>query len=108
MGPARIDRAHRRGYRTISEEARRRHLPLLVDTASMVEAGGLFTVVPSAEGIGQQAAALVTKILDGAAPRAPGPGPRGVCWSSSTPAPSRPAELPFDRLLLDFVDMVIE
>ena len=96
------------GYRTISEEARRRHLPLLVDTASMVEAGGLFTVVPSAEGIGRQAAALVTKILDGASPAVlPAEDPEALLVVLNTRT-LQSAELPFDQLLLDFVDVVIK
>jgi len=96
------------GYRTITEEARRRHLPLLVDTENMVEAGGLFTIVPSADGIGRQAAELVQKVLDGASPAVlPPEDPEELLVVLNTRT-LEAAELPFDRLLLDFVDVVIE
>lgn len=96
------------GYRTLTEEARRLHLPLLVDTENMVEAGGLLTIVPSAEGIGRQAARLARQVLDGASPAVlPAEDPEELLVVLNTRT-LEAAELPFDRLLLDFVDVAIE
>ncbi|MEQ1563991.1 MAG: ABC transporter substrate binding protein [Myxococcota bacterium] len=93
------------GYRAIAEEARRRHLPLLVDTASMVEAGGLFTMTPDPVGVGQQTAALVQAILDtGDVPRPQDPEVVQVVLNLRT---IEAAELPFDRTMLDFADVVV-
>lgn len=96
-------------YRALTEEVRLRHLPLLVETAPMVEAGGLFTMVPDPEGMGQQAARIVKRILA---------DPTG----NSTGRPESPEKLlvvlntrtleasglAFDPLLLDFVDRIID
>ncbi len=95
-------------YRALADEARRRHLPVLVDTRSMVEAGGLFTMVPDPSGVGEQAAALVRRILDGeAAATLPPEAPEDlqVVLNLRT---LRESELEIDRLLLDFVDVTIE
>jgi putative tryptophan/tyrosine transport system substrate-binding protein len=94
------------GYRAVAEEARRRHLPLLVDTASMVEAGGLFTMTPDPEGVGRQAAAIVEAVLAGeAVPRPQDPEDLQVVLNLRT---IEAAELPFDRAMLDFVDEVVQ
>ena len=94
------------GYRTITEEARRRHLPLLVDTANMVEAGGLFAMVPDPEAMGQQAARLVNELLAGGdVPPPQDPETLLVVMNTRT---LEAGELPFDRLLLDFVDQIVE
>ncbi|MCB9685218.1 MAG: ABC transporter substrate-binding protein [Alphaproteobacteria bacterium] len=96
------------GYRTLSEEARRRHLPVLVDTRSMVEAGGLFTMVPDPVGVGEQAVALVHQILDGASPAVlPAEDPQRLLVVLNLRT-LRESELEVDRLLLDFVDVTIE
>ncbi len=95
-------------YRSLAEEARRRHLPLLVDTASMVEAGGTFTMVPDPDGAARQATALVDQILAGAAPSTlPTQEPQElrVVLNLRTLAA---AGLEVDALLLDFVDVAIE
>lgn len=96
------------GYRTLTEEARRRQLPLLVDTANMVEAGGLFTVVPDPKGVGRQAAELVRKLADGAAPSVLPPEDPTALQVVLNLRTLEAAQLPFDRLLLDFVDVVVE
>jgi putative ABC transport system substrate-binding protein len=94
------------GYRTLADEARRRHLPLLVDTASMVEAGGLFTMTPDPQGVGKQAAALVQAILEGQpVPRSADPEKLEVVLNLRT---IEAAELPFDRAMLDFADRVVQ
>lgn len=94
------------GYRTIAEEARRRRLPLLVDTASMVEAGGLFAMVPDPEAVGRQAARLVNELLAGGEVPAPQPPDQVLVVMNVRTLDA--AELPFDRLLLDFVDRVVD
>lgn len=93
------------GYRGVAEEARRRHLPLLVDTASMVEAGGLFTMVPDPVGVGQQAAALVEALVRGEeVARSQDPERVLVVLNLRT---IEAADLPFDRAMLDFADSVV-
>jgi putative ABC transport system substrate-binding protein len=93
------------GYRAVAEEARRRHLPLLVDTASMVEAGGLFTMTPDPVGIGQQAATLVKAVLQGEeVARLSDPEQVLVVLNLRT---IEAADLPFDRAMLDFADKVV-
>jgi putative ABC transport system substrate-binding protein len=96
------------GYRALSEEARRRHLPVLVDTRSMVEAGGLFTMVPDPQGVGAQAADLVRRILDGAAASELPPEPPADLQVVLNLRTLRESELELDRLLLDFVDVKVE
>lgn len=95
-------------FRLLTEETRRRRQPLLVETENMVEAGGLFAVVPDPGGIGRQAAALARAILDG---RPPGSLPPAYPEDVRVAMNLRTLELaqvPFDRLLLDFVDRRIE
>lgn len=94
------------GYRAITDEARRRHLPLLVDTANMVEAGGLFTMMPDPEGVGRQAAQLVRELLDGA-PVPPPQAPEDLLVVVNARTLDA-AELPIDPLVLDFVDQLID
>lgn len=95
-------------YRMLAEEARRRHLPLLVDTAPMVEAGGTFTMVPDPVGAARQAGALVDQILLGAAPAVlPPQTPEDLLVVLNTRTLAA-AGLEVDPLLLDFVDVRIE
>lgn len=95
-------------FRYLTEESRRRALPLLVETENMVSAGALFAVVPDADGVGEQAAALVMRILGGAAPAVlPVESPQRTQVVLSTRA-ARLAEIDVDPLLLDFVDVVVE
>ncbi len=95
-------------YRTIAEEARRRRLPLLVDTRNMVEAGGLYTLAPDAEAVGRQAARLVARILDGEPVKKLRPEPPEKLLVVLNNGTLDRAELEFDRLLLDFVDVVVD
>lgn len=95
-------------FRALTEEATRRRLPLLVETDNMVRAGGLFAVVPEPGGLGRQAARMVERILEGAAPAILGvedPEEVRVVMNLRT---LRRAELELDELLLDFVDEVVE
>jgi putative ABC transport system substrate-binding protein len=95
-------------YRMLSEEARRRHLPLLVDTTSMVEAGGTFTMVPDPEGIARQAIGMVDQILAGAAPAVIPPASPDELLVVLNLRTMATAGLEVDELLLDFVDLRIE
>ena len=95
-------------YRTITEEARRRHLPLLVDNQNMVEAGGLYTLTPDARAVGQQAAVLVERILEGEPVRTLAPEAPERLLVVLNAATLERAEIEFDKLLLDFVDVVVD
>ncbi len=95
-------------FRTVSEEARRRRLPLLVDTQNMVEAGGLFTLTPDHEAVGRQAAVMATELLGGEVPSNIGTdSPEKLLVVLNTRTIER-SGLEFDRLLLDFVDVVVD
>jgi len=95
-------------FRLLTEEARRRRLPLLVETNNMVRAGALFAVVPDPDGLGRQAADTTRQLLDGASPRVlPDEFPSEVLVVLNMRTLER-AEIPFDPLLLDFVDVVVE
>lgn len=104
--PADRDALDRVSYGAVVEEARRRRIPLIVETEAMVRAGGMFAVVPDAEGVGQAGATLVESILNGQ--RAMGE----VAFSERTrvvfnvPAATASGVV-FDELMLDFVDVVI-
>ena len=92
----------------MSEEARRRRLPLLVDTQNMVEAGGLFTLTPDHEAVGRQAAVMATELLGGEVPSNIGTdSPEKLLVVLNTRTIER-SGLEFDRLLLDFVDVVVD
>ncbi len=95
-------------FRYLTSESRRRGLLLLVETENMVSAGALFAVVPDSAGVGRQAAALVKRVLDGAAPAIlPVEAPERTQVILSTRAAAL-AEVDIDPLLLDFVDVVVE
>jgi len=95
-------------FRTVAEECRRRRLPLLVDTQNMVEAGGLFTLAPDHEAVGRQAAQLTQQLLGGTpATELPVQPPDHLLVVLNTRTIER-AELDFDRLMLDFVDVVVD
>jgi putative tryptophan/tyrosine transport system substrate-binding protein len=98
----------RESYRLLTEEARRFRIPVLVDTYNMVRAGGLFAVVPNADGVGVLAAEMVKDILAGESlsemdERAP--RDLSVVVNMRTVSTS---QIPFEPLLLDFVDIVVE
>lgn len=94
-------------FRTLTAETRRRRMPLLVETDNMVRAGGLFAVMPDPDGIGTQAARLVKQLLEGAPPEEREQYPDQVMVAVNARTLEL-AEVPFDRLLLDFVDLVVE
>lgn len=93
-------------FRMLTDESRRRKLPLLVPTDNMVRAGGLFAVVPDAAGVGQDAARAAIAILED---RSPGdhvtyPEQLRVALNLQT---LELAQIPFDKLMLDFVDVPV-
>jgi putative ABC transport system substrate-binding protein len=94
-------------YRFAVEESQRLRLPLVVETENMVRAGGLFAVVPDPDGVGRRAAAIALDILGGAGAdgRTEYVDDVDVVVNLSTVAATRTA---FDRLMLDFVDIVVE
>lgn len=95
-------------FRFLTAETRRRGMPLLVETENMVSAGALFAVVPDPSGVGRQAATMIERILEGAAPGVlPVEVPEHTQVVFSTRA-ARLAEVEVDPLLLDFVDVVVE
>ncbi len=95
-------------FRTLLEEARRRQLPLMVDTPTLVRAGATFAVVPDPVGVGQQAAGMVQVILDGAYPSDIEPeAPLGRKVALNRRALEQ-AGLVFDPLLADFVDILVQ
>lgn len=97
----------RDAFRALFDETRRRHMPLLVDTANMVEAGGLFSLVPDPDAVGKQAAALVQQILDGAAPAVlPREDPEKLLTVLNLRTLDQ-AGIAFDPLLRDFVDVLV-
>lgn len=98
----------RESFRLLTEEARRLRVPVMVDSYNMVRAGGLFAVVPDSDGLGMSAAQMVQRILAGDAPSdiaIEDPGRLSVVLNMRTVESS---EIPFDTLLLDFVDVVVE
>ena len=98
----------RESFRLLTEEARRLRVPVMVDSYNMVRAGGLFAVVPDSDGLGKSAADMVRAILSGADPTTMAvadPSRLSVVLNMRT---VESAEIPFDTLLLDFVDVVIE
>lgn len=98
----------RDAFRGLADETRRRRLPLLVDTDNMVQAGGLFSVVPDPDAVGRQAASLVRQILDGAAPAVLEPeNPNNLLVVLNTRTLDQ-ASIKFDPLLRDFVDVLID
>ncbi len=93
-------------FRMLTDESRRRKLPLLVPTDNMVRAGGLFAVVPDPVGVGQDAARAAIAILED---RSPGdhtvyPAQLRVALNLQT---LDLAQIPFDKLMLDFVDVPV-
>ena len=95
-------------YRALSEEVRRRHLPLLVEMEGMVEAGGLFTMAPEPSALGRQAAGLVRRILDEGDVGRPEPPEKVLVVLNTRTLDAAGLSADFDPLLLDFVDKVID
>ena len=98
----------RESFRSLTEEARAQRMPLLVETENMVRAGGLFAVVPDPDSVGAQAGAMALQILDGAAPAVlDQQDPEQVLVAMNLRTLER-AEIEFDELLLDFVDVKVD
>ncbi len=95
-------------FRLMAEEARRRRIPLLVETDNMVRAGALFAVVPDPASIGRQAASMTRTILGGASPSVLPVEDPGGTWVVFNVDTADQGGIPFDRLILDFVDVVVE
>lgn len=95
-------------FRAAVAEMQRRRKPLLGDSANMVTSGAAFAVTPRAEGVGVQAAAMAARILDGAAPAIM---PIADPMELSTTLNKRvldAAEIPYETLMVDFADVVID
>lgn len=98
----------RESFRALTEDTHRARIPLLVETDNMVRAGGLFAVVPDSAGLGRQAAELAKRIVDGEAPSdLPVESPQEVKVVLNLRT-VKATNIPFEELLLDFVDVVIE
>ena len=94
-------------WRTVLDETRRRQLPLLVDTTTLVRAGGTFAVAPDPVAVGQQAAALTQRILAGdLAADLPMEAPGGRLVALHRTALAQ-AGWTIDPLLADFVDVLV-
>ncbi|TNE87437.1 MAG: hypothetical protein EP330_18410 [Deltaproteobacteria bacterium] len=95
-------------FRTVVDEARRRSVPLLVDTDNMVRAGGLFAVVADPTAVGEQAASMAFEILEGKAAsliEVQDPSATLVVLNLESLDKSG---LAIDPLLLDFVDIKVD
>lgn len=95
-------------FRTAVEEMRRRRKPLLGDTQNMVAAGAAFAVTPSPDGVGRQAAALAERILDGAAPAILPVADPELLSTALNRRTLDAGEIPYEVLMVDFADVVIE
>ncbi|MEN9786512.1 MAG: hypothetical protein RLZZ299_1776 [Pseudomonadota bacterium] len=97
------------GYRYLHGETRRRKLPILATTEALVHAGAFMCVAPNRENVGQQAADLAIRILDGG--ELPGiiplaePSEVRVVLNRAT---LETLGLEVDMALLDFVDEIVE
>lgn len=94
-------------FRFMVEETQRMRLPLVVETENMVRAGGMFAVVPDAAGVGRQAAGLVRSLLDGATADGTVAYANDVDVVLNVGA-VHTTQTPFEALMLDFVDVVVE
>jgi len=95
-------------FRTAVQEMRRRQKPLLSDSTNMVSAGAAFAVTPNTAGVGRQAAEIAKKILDGAAPAVieiQDPQELSTALNLHT---LEAGEVPFEELMVDFADVVVE
>lgn len=95
-------------FRFLRNEAQRHKLPMLASNETLVRAGALLCVTPDREVVGQQAAELARRVLDGG--ELPGMVPvaepasiRVVLNRDTLDA----IGLPIDPLLLDFADEVV-
>jgi putative ABC transport system substrate-binding protein len=96
------------GFRAAVEEMKRRKKPLLGDTANMVTSGAAFAVTPRAEGVGEQAAQMAVRILDGAAPAImPIADPEQLSTTLNKGLLDQ-AGIAYETLMVDFADTVLE
>ena len=95
-------------FRFMADEARRRGLPLMVETENMVRAGAMFAVVPDLDGVGRQAARMSKLVVDGAAPAVIPEEEAQRVLVVLNQRTLKLTEIPFDELLLDFVDVRVE
>ena len=92
------------GFRGAVQELRRRSKPLLADSVNMVAAGAAFAVVPDLKGVGEQAAAMAVRVLDGAAPAViPIEAPEALSTAVNL-GTLRDGDIPHEALMLDFAD----
>jgi putative ABC transport system substrate-binding protein len=94
-------------FRFVVEETQRMRLPLVVETENMVRAGGMFAVVPDEAGLGRQAAAMVRQVLAGERPDGTVAYAEDVDVVLNVGA-VHSTQTPFEALMLDFVDVVVE
>lgn len=95
-------------YRFVVEETQRTRRPLVVETENMVRAGGMFATIPDSDGLGRQAAAVVREVLDdGRVLKGEVLDPQDVDVVLNLGI-LRAVGAPFDMLLIDFVDVVVE
>jgi putative tryptophan/tyrosine transport system substrate-binding protein len=95
-------------YRFVVEETQRTRRPLVVETENMVRAGGMFATIPDSQGLGRQAAAVVREVLDdGRVLKGELLDPDEVDVVLNLGV-LRAVGAPFDMLLIDFVDVVVE
>lgn len=96
-------------FRWLRSETSRRDVPMLASTESLVHAGALLCVAPDRQVLGQQAAELARRVLDGGelpgVIQVPAPGAVRVVLNRST---LDAVGLAVDPLLLDFVDEVVD
>jgi ABC-type uncharacterized transport system substrate-binding protein len=96
-------------FRWLREETRRRQLPMLAATENLVQAGASLCVAANRDVVGQQAAELARRVLDGGElpgviePLAPG----AIRVVLNRPAMDA-IGLRVDPVMLDFVDEVVE
>ncbi len=95
-------------WRTLIEESQRRKVPLLVDTAVLVRAGGAFAVVPDPQAIATAAVGQVERVLSGELPQnlAIVTAEGRLVVVNNAALDSIGAE--FDPLLRDFVDVFLQ
>jgi ABC-type uncharacterized transport system substrate-binding protein len=95
-------------WRTVLDETWRRKIPLLVDTAVLVRAGGAFAVVPDPAAVASAAIGQIERILQGERPSDLGV----VTAEGRLVAVNNRAldaiDVGFDPLLRDFVDLFMQ
>jgi putative ABC transport system substrate-binding protein len=96
-------------FRYLRSESARYRVPMLATTESLVQAGAVMCVAPDRDVLGQQAAELARRVLDGG--ELPGviePPPPGAFRVVLNRSALDAAGIVVDPMLLDFVDEVVE